>query len=358
MGEHDIKPTCLSAQLHDPEDIRDPVLHYFGCIEISERKDYFDIEKDIWQYEQEIEMEKIELFHPDFKGDRRSAAETRVRKKIGSLAVAVEAQYKRIDILRRAIKADASRPIDNKLGLSDAKKLPPLNLVDCVAKSHQDWKRSAVFKDGIKKVRAWRRDHGKPVDEPEPLQSTQPTKAEPDIPAERRAIRNIVLQHQKLPETWFDEPDHLLVDQDYSLERDVNAYVVQFKRTSPEDEEIELPSQSNAGPSARPQLSREASLASTKTGSSSHYLKPEDEPPKDWRFKGQFPDQRVAMKYLLAKGDEAENPDVILWGERNPDRLRYFHVPCNNMEVSFRFIKIRYSLRTLLIAICFNSGLR
>lgn len=357
MGEHDIKPTCLSAQLHDPEDIRDPVLHYFGCIEICERKDYFNKDKPMWKYEEEIELEKIGLFHPDLKEDRRrTEAKRRVDKKIGSLAVAVEAQYKRIDILKRAIVADASRPADRKPNLDDTQKQPaPSNLVDCVAQSHEAWKGSDNFKDGIERVRQWRRNLGKPVDQPEAPQRTR-SPTGPDIPEERKAIRKIVLRHQKLDADWFDHPDH--ADHDYSLERDVNAYVVQFERTSPEEEELELPSQSDPGPASKPQFSREPSLASTKTGTSLTYLKPVDEPQNDWRFKGQFPDQRVAMKYLLTKEKEALPDDVILWGERNPERLRYFHIPCNNMEVRALFNYIIDIIESLLTDVHCTSGLR
>jgi hypothetical protein len=41
MGDHDYRPSCLSDQPHD-QAIRDPLLHYFGCLRDKEKKKYFD----------------------------------------------------------------------------------------------------------------------------------------------------------------------------------------------------------------------------------------------------------------------------------------------------------------------------
>lgn len=41
MGDHDITPTCLSAEEHGEDGVSDKILHYLGCLEFSEREQYF-----------------------------------------------------------------------------------------------------------------------------------------------------------------------------------------------------------------------------------------------------------------------------------------------------------------------------
>ncbi len=94
----------------------------------------------------------------------------------------------------------------------------------------------------------------------------------------------------------------------YQLERDVTGYVIQWEKYRP-------------APPAQP------------------YLRPVEAPPSDWRFKGQFPDQRVALEYLLHRqGGKSQGDlrhDVIMRRGRNPSALRYVHIPYNNMEVRY-----------------------
>jgi hypothetical protein len=42
MGDHDYHPTCLSDIEHGhPDNVRDVVLHYFGCLRETEREEYY-----------------------------------------------------------------------------------------------------------------------------------------------------------------------------------------------------------------------------------------------------------------------------------------------------------------------------
>ncbi|KAK4176443.1 hypothetical protein QBC36DRAFT_311123 [Triangularia setosa] len=102
--------------------------------------------------------------------------------------------------------------------------------------------------------------------------------------------------------------------EEYGLERDVNAYLIQYTRK--------------------------------KAPSSTHvqYLEPYEEELTDSRFKGRFPDQRLAMNVVLsADGDSARSaigntpPGRSILERDTIDaedsiRIRYFHLPSNNMQ--------------------------
>lgn len=61
MGDHDITPTCLSAEKHMNADARDIILHYLGCLEFCERESYYDsLDKE---HQKQIESELRRIVH-------------------------------------------------------------------------------------------------------------------------------------------------------------------------------------------------------------------------------------------------------------------------------------------------------
>lgn len=108
MGDHDMTPTCLSAEEHEPQD---PRLHYLGCLQFFEREDYINGLRD----EQ--------------------------RKQ-------VESELRRIAFLRDVLKKDA---VDCRL-------------VENLEDSMEKWRRGRLYTsdNGIEAVRTWRRDKSLP----------------------------------------------------------------------------------------------------------------------------------------------------------------------------------------------------
>jgi len=60
MGDHDYPATCLSSFKHG-DDVRDVLLHYFGCLKETEREKYYDS-------------------LPEYKRDRIETERTRIRE--------------------------------------------------------------------------------------------------------------------------------------------------------------------------------------------------------------------------------------------------------------------------------------
>ncbi|KAI0835885.1 hypothetical protein F5Y06DRAFT_298986 [Hypoxylon sp. FL0890] len=103
--------TCLSSEEHD-SDISDHLLHYLGCIKISERKKFFTTKHDIWK--REVEHQEKHL------GLRRQEAEEMTKRKRESWEKDCKSEERRIDFLRNTLRQDTDdkhlvRKVDNSL---------------------------------------------------------------------------------------------------------------------------------------------------------------------------------------------------------------------------------------------------
>ncbi|KAK3396852.1 hypothetical protein B0T20DRAFT_244041 [Sordaria brevicollis] len=305
---YDEPAACLSTEPHD-EAVEDPIQHYFGCIEIRDRPDFLDESNDVWTHEREVERKKLELsmgdaYDNDSTFDLEKRLDEKIKRRIGSVAIAIEAQYKRTEVLRKALRKPLSPDT------------PPC-LVDNVEKSRNRWMNSSQFKYGITEVRKWRQgEQGgmKTTDDVKPGEYTISNRADPG----RAEVRRLVTKHRNkngnstLPYEM----------EEYNIERDVNAYLIQF---SVRDETNKTPPGSSSLHNIR------------------QSLKPVDEDLSDARFKGTFPDQRISMSWLLNNGQDLEKEECdpegdwnILRRDRKKDdkesrRIRYFHIPSNNM---------------------------
>lgn len=111
MGDHDITPTCLSAEKHGNNEARDVILHYLGCLEFCEREEYFR-----W-----------------LDGEHQKQ---------------VESELRRIEYLRHVLKHDKEES----------------SLLSNLDRSMKAWRKCELYKcsDGIKAVRTWRLTKGRP----------------------------------------------------------------------------------------------------------------------------------------------------------------------------------------------------
>ncbi|CAP61248.1 uncharacterized protein PODANS_3_11520 [Podospora anserina S mat+] len=342
-------PTCFSSEDHPPEAIRDHTKHYFGCINIADRASYF-LDPDnspIWQHEFLLEKEYLKSLpengkRPDDEITR--AAKQRRDKTIESTAVAIEAQYRRTDILRQAVKGTVpSGPC-----LQESTNITRTDhFVTCVEESGKNWRGSTSYLAGLEKVQAWKRN--RPIAENPPSTAARLPNVDPESRPEpgREEVGKIVERIRK------STPATDSKSAEYDLERDVNAYLIQYTRKKAEDW---TSTALNAVPTTD---SRSRTLTSSPTRETFHngttsraptfsptqsshvqYLEPYEEELQDPRFKGRFPDQRLAMNIVLgADGDSESSPapgpsilarDVIKVDD--PTRIRYFHLPSNNMH--------------------------
>ncbi|KAK1751124.1 hypothetical protein QBC47DRAFT_351969 [Echria macrotheca] len=280
-------PTCLSVNSHGPALVRDFLQHYLGCIQIKDRDGFLDRKRNkaFWDEQAEIELSKLMADNgitskDEVSPEMRQKAEEQVESSIKSLAVSIEAQYKRTQVLRKALSR----------GSAD-------NLVACVDKSRGKWKASPEYTAGLEKVRRWKG-----------CASVAPAgHHESDLEYGRRHVQDIVKGFRG---------DNAIEEKiaDYDLERDVNAYLIQYTR--------------------KPDAVDQANHLEAQ-----HLpLRPIDEELDDDRFKGKFPDQRVSVSLLLetARSRDPHNERNILskavCDKKDPTRLRYIHIPSNNME--------------------------
>lgn len=241
-----------------------------------------------------------------------------------------------------------------------------LTVVKAVEYSGKAWRDSQRFQEGIYWVVGWKKEQNQPDTERRGrnhdgagaqnstnihtdqlrVPRNNDTDQEPHLSAAtipdgesgRKEVRALARQQRtkkKGPETNQDAShshnDGAIANMDedcgeYELEKDVNAYLIQFKVKQETDKTNQHPE---------------------------IFLESHEEPLTDGRFKGTFPDQRISMSLLLdsdileasktGNTPEEEQSDTeqiarnIL--SRNQckskdgtQKIRYFHIPSNNME--------------------------
>ncbi|KAI1324519.1 hypothetical protein F5Y16DRAFT_402373 [Xylariaceae sp. FL0255] len=132
------KIACLSAENHDGE-IRDPLAHYFGCIEFWEREAFFEEKTPIWKKERDYQLSILQQ-----AGNREDNANLAVQKLKDSWKSSIRSELRRIAFLRRTLSED------------DYDK----HLVQDVNEARKSWRRSPEYQ-GIHLVRTWREKKGK-----------------------------------------------------------------------------------------------------------------------------------------------------------------------------------------------------
>ncbi|KAK0638992.1 hypothetical protein B0T16DRAFT_235601 [Cercophora newfieldiana] len=324
--DHDGDPTCLSALPHIPNADRDSLFqHYLGCLEFHQRADFLDENNEFWTQQVRDELDKLKAGDPTADQESlRDRAKVSVRKNIQALAVSLEAQYKRTVVLRRALSRE--NPSDLTEWKPDAPgddNAEPSSFVGYIDKSRRKWRDSDEYKAGMIEVQKWRSKHGLPVDQViDPSGETQGKMKE----AGRAKVQEIVGElrgHDSMTEKITG----------YDLERDVNAYLIQYTR----------------------QNSTDAKSKTTLSDPKMRHLPVNsyEEDLKDVRFKGKFPDQRLSIDLLLKSAqldpgasewqdilpkdsDDVEANRNILskanCDKKDPTRMRYLHIPANNME--------------------------
>ncbi|KAK4449050.1 hypothetical protein QBC34DRAFT_438485 [Podospora aff. communis PSN243] len=369
--DDDGNSTCISALPHYPDADRDSLFqHFLGCLEFHQRAWFLDYEKNPFWKTQVQEL-------VDFDIDKRKATsqevnkpkieketEERVKKTIQALAISIEAQFKRTSVLRQALSkqnftdqpagsprsvSDGSPPHQSQLvppGQSQVQGNSPAqttrsteiqlpdgpelkSLVWYINKSREEWRSSGEYAAGIEKVRTWRKNQKPPLPTDTDTGKARGS-AESEEPG-RQKVREIVKELRGEDSITKEKVSK------YDLERDVNAYLIQYTRL--------------------PKISSTDNGGSNGVNSSDPKLRhlparPYEENLADVRFKGKFPDQRVSVDLLLRSAHTKAsdyNRDIPQKGSTSndahgnilskdecdkddPTRMRYLHIPANNME--------------------------
>ncbi|KAI1422741.1 hypothetical protein F5Y12DRAFT_799330 [Xylaria sp. FL1777] len=136
METHDQKPSCLSVDPHD-DNIKDPVLHYFGCLEAWHRSSFFDSTSPYWIGE----VERLEN-----SGTCRAEAKAIVETKREICRKTCSDELRRVSLILGAIAKDKHQSF----------------LLRKLASSRKLWLSTGEYQSGIEKVREWRTCRGMP----------------------------------------------------------------------------------------------------------------------------------------------------------------------------------------------------
>ena len=316
--------TCLSAEPHE-QAVDDAVQHYFGCIEVCQRPNFFDSQTNhVWINEREVARKKLVLAMSGAQqdpsaDDLETKLEMEMKERMVSVAIAIEGRYKRAEVLRRAIM---------KAQISSGQPA----LLSNVEQSRYKWLSSRTFKDGIQAVRVWRKSSqgGRKTTDPVPKgEYTVPDSSRTEIG--RSEVQSFIKKHRTNVNSARGAGES-----EYSIEHDVHAYLMQFDVQE-------------AKPTALP--------GSDQSTTAKHFLKPADDERTGIQVKGTFPDQRISMSRLLNDGKDlgTECDPMGHWNVLRrdinsdppaPNRIRYLHIPSNNMAVRISLImNRRYNFR-------------
>lgn len=350
--DDDQQPTCLSALPHTPNADRDSLFrHYMGCLEFRDRDKFLDEKNEFWsdQVTRKVQegitrFRKAQPATPSVQLETaervklQEEARAQVKKTIQSLAISIEAQYKRTEVLRNALsKKEEVNPADKQ------PKVEQVTLVDYLNRSCEEWKNSQQYQDGIIQVQRWRAErHGPGVTGAAAGKSVS-------YVASRDQVRGIITSLRKLD-------DEIVA---YDLRRDVNAYLIQYTRNAELAANMMADAKKPNPASVAPNKNLEVPQSlpqPLKTKGPELPVLPIDESLTDPRFKGKFPDQRVSVDLLLkstvsedgktlnsdpvpkegAAGNKLlDNWNILSKREcdvRDDTRLRYLHIPANNMQ--------------------------
>ncbi|KAH6651973.1 hypothetical protein BKA67DRAFT_660747 [Truncatella angustata] len=177
--------TCLSSDPHD-DHIKDHLIHFLGCLEVSERYGFLNNDDTVlWKKELKHQhkilgggVEKPEML------EEAKIQTKRIRERWKSDC---QSELRRIDFLRQKLEEDIG---------GDS------HLVKEVEKSGKTWRASTEFKDGIKNVRAWKK-----ID----------SKSQPNA------------------ENLYDVKDVDWMSSKYESEKDINVPFMYLVRTDPAD---------------------------------------------------------------------------------------------------------------------------
>jgi hypothetical protein len=293
-GEHDIRPTCLSDHEHI-RTIQNHVLHYLGCIEISERDQFFDVDNALYNFELEQTSARLLRESNGDQGDRRKSRDSEkdkgveqeakriVEEKLHGWRNACQTEMRRIGYLRaRLAKDQETRQLVRELEASVTK-----------------WKASDECRKFLPVVEKWRLEHSKSSSK-QGVKSTCSGGRAKTIHSSESSIRahkslNPGEQGEAPRNSMHQSTEDLKI---YEPEKDFNLHIIEYRESEPSEGDIDDANQSI-------------------------------------RTKRYLSDRKIKIDKILGNEETIQNPtDHPLYKSEEPGKLRYIHLPANNMTVS------------------------
>lgn len=327
LSTNDLQSSCLSVEPHDLRDIRDLRCHFFGCLGINRRLQVLSNPKDpIWAQAEALETKDTEPI-------QRNNSKT---PPVGFIdpdeyqpgmryvtALSLQAELKRISVLRRtpALRG-LVREVQRSLVAWREENKNSINIVEKlrIDTTHFRLMVPPGTPGSPRQPEARRVTVGSAQDPGPPLTKerrrttnlTQGSFTEHDDFS--RMLKKIVDDEREKNKEPMPEDDPMT---SYECKRDIKAQLILLERP-------------------RTSGSRAASIMG-------NVMEPDWEDVGDEIFKGRFPDQQVSMFHLLNgvlkggqvnRGKFERTVKATAEDELCPRKLRYYHIPVNNMQVS------------------------
>ncbi|KAI0435950.1 hypothetical protein F4803DRAFT_543842 [Xylaria telfairii] len=230
--------SCLSAEAHDHA-IKDPLVHYFGCLRFDDRDEFLNPGNGVWTTEKE-HQKKLETARNTPKADIEGKATETVKATLERWEEGFDKELRRIELLRKTLEEDKQQKD---------------NVVQNVNVCRMEWQKDLASRKGRTYTQS------------------------PSVNNHSAAGSN---------------SGHST----YVVEKDISVGIIQFEKGEPFDENCDS-------------------------------LK--DRQKLIW---GRFPDQKTSVQSLLREGENDHPDQNLLHKDRirnHPNRIRYFHIPSNNM---------------------------
>lgn len=324
LSTNDLQSSCLSVEPHDLKDIRDLRCHFFGCLGINRRLQVLGNARDpIWAEAEALEGKDTEPIQKNNSKTPPVGSKDPDEYQPGMryvTALSLQAELKRISVLRRTpalrgLVREVQRSLvawrhENKKNISNVEKLridtthfrqtlPPTTPGTTRQQEGRGAEAASAKEPGPQLSRERRRN----------TNLTQGSLTEHDDFS--RMLKTIVDDERKKNNEDPPEDDPMT---SYELKRDIKAQLILLERPT--------------------------------TSVMGNVMEPDWEDVGDEIFKGRFPDQQVSMFHLLngvLKGGQLNRGKLERTLKRNredelcPRKLRYYHIPVNNMQVSQHF---------------------
>lgn len=327
LSTNSLQSSCLSVEPHDLQDIRDLRCHFFGCLGINRRLQVLSNDKDpIWEKAEELEKKDTE---PVQKNNSKSPPlgfidpdENQPGMRYVT-ALSLQAELKRISVLRRTpalrgLVREVQRSLmawrnENKKNISNVERLR-------IDTTHFRLMMPPGTSGGPRPPEGRGAVAGSAQDPAPPLTQerrrntnlTQGSLTEHDAFSQK--LKKIVNDEREKNKEAMPEDDPMTT---YELKRDIKAQLILLERPK--------------------------TLGSRALSAMGNVMEPDWEDVGDEIFKGRFPDQQISMFHLfnetlqggqVNRGKFERTVKTTLEDELCPRRLRYYHIPVNNMQVS------------------------
>ncbi|KAL1861709.1 hypothetical protein Daus18300_008678 [Diaporthe australafricana] len=325
LSTNDLQSSCLSVETHDLRDIRDLRCHFFGCLGIGKRlKVLANEEHAIWKQAEELEKKDTEPVQRN-NSKTPTIGSTDLDEKPPSMryvtALSLQAELKRISVLRktpalRGLVREVQRSLvawreENKKNISNVERLR-IDTTHFRLMIPPGTPGSPRRPEGRVVVAASAQDPGPTLtrDRRRSTNLTQGSLTEHDDFSQE--LKKIVDREREKNKEPMPEADPM---NSYELKRDIKAQLILLER--PDSKSIPV---------------------------MGNVMEPDWEDVGNEIFKGRFPDQQVSMYHLLdgaLKGGYSNRGKFERTSKKTledescqescPSKLRYYHIPVNNM---------------------------